>query len=112
MRTPSLGEVYPKIFSHNKDRVSLCPFELRFSSGIMQAVFCVFLKITDVRSCLDPIFYRRWRFVLKNRLSLFRRKNMAYKKPQVIAQNASSGSYAAGCGANVQVLVVREEQDA
>ena len=37
---------------------------------------------------------------------------MAYKKPQVIAQNASSGSYAAGCGANVQVLVVREEQDA
>lgn len=24
---------------------------------------------------------------------------MAYKKPQVIAQNASSGSYAAGCPA-------------
>ena len=41
---------------------------------------------------------------LKNRLSLFRRKNMAYTKPQVIAQNASSGSYAAGCpekGANL-----------
>ncbi|MCR5045794.1 MAG: hypothetical protein K6A42_04400 [Treponema sp.] len=26
---------------------------------------------------------------------------MAYTKPQVIAQNASSGSYAAGCPANV-----------
>ena len=25
---------------------------------------------------------------------------MAYTKPQVIAQNASSGTYAAGCGAN------------
>ena len=25
---------------------------------------------------------------------------MAYTKPQVIAQNASSGSYAAGCPAN------------
>ena len=34
---------------------------------------------------------------LKNRLSLFRRKTMAYTKPQVIAQNASTGSYAAGC---------------
>ena len=26
---------------------------------------------------------------------------MAYTKPQVIAQNASSGSYAAGCPTNV-----------
>ena len=25
---------------------------------------------------------------------------MAYTKPQIIAQNASTGSYAAGCGAN------------
>lgn len=25
---------------------------------------------------------------------------MAYTKPQIIAQNAASGSYAAGCGAN------------
>ena len=30
----------------------------------------------------------------------FRRKTMAYTKPQVIAQNASEGSYAAGCPAN------------
>ena len=37
---------------------------------------------------------------LKNRLSLFRRKTMAYTKPQVIAQNASTGSYAAGCPVN------------
>ena len=27
---------------------------------------------------------------------------MAYTKPQVIAQNASSGSYAAGCPTNVR----------
>ena len=27
---------------------------------------------------------------------------MAYTKPQVIAQNASSGSYAAGCPANTR----------
>ena len=25
---------------------------------------------------------------------------MKYEKPEVIAQNASTGSYAAGCGAN------------
>ena len=62
--------------------------------------FCVCLEITDVRSCLLPIFYRRWRFALKNRLSYIWRINMAYTKPQVIAQNASSGSYVAGCGAN------------
>ena len=30
---------------------------------------------------------------------LKRRNTMAYTKPQVIAQNASSGSYAAGCPA-------------
>ncbi|MBP5577274.1 MAG: hypothetical protein J6X67_11025 [Treponema sp.] len=27
---------------------------------------------------------------------------MAYTKPQIIAQNASSGSYAAGCPANTR----------
>ena len=29
---------------------------------------------------------------------------MAYTKPQVIAQNASSGSYAAGCPSNIRNL--------
>ncbi len=29
---------------------------------------------------------------------------MAYTKPQVIAQNASSGSYAAGCPSNTRNL--------
>ena len=29
---------------------------------------------------------------------------MAYTKPQVIAQNASTGSYAAGCPANIRNL--------
>ena len=44
-------------------------------------------------------------FVERNIFSVFFikmyswRKNMAYTKPQVIAQNASTGSYAAGCPA-------------
>lgn len=49
--------------------------------------------------CLLKFSVRR-AVALKNRLSLFRRKTMAYTKPQVIAQNASTGSYAAGCPAN------------
>lgn len=31
---------------------------------------------------------------------IFKEKFMAYTKPQIIAQNASSGSYAAGCPVN------------
>lgn len=32
---------------------------------------------------------------------------MAYTKPQVVAQNASTGSYAAGCPAKDTTLTVR-----
>ena len=36
---------------------------------------------------------------------------MAYTKPQVIAQNASAGSYAAGCPANRANMVWDECKD-
>ena len=31
---------------------------------------------------------------------IYRRKNMAYTKPQIVAQNSAAGSYAAGCPAD------------
>ena len=31
---------------------------------------------------------------------IYRRKNMAYTKPQIVAQNSATGSYAAGCPTN------------
>ena len=80
-------------FSHNKDHLAKCRY------GILRAVFlrfgnngCSLMLTSDVLPSLTV--------ALKNRLSLFRRKTMAYTKPQVIAQNASTGSYAAGCPVN------------
>ena len=94
LRTPSLGEVYPKIFSHNKDRYVSCV------RSFLQAVFLRLFGNKSCSLCGHAMFYRRWRFALKNRLSYIWRITMAYTKPQIIAQNASSGSYAAGCPAN------------
>ena len=31
---------------------------------------------------------------------IYRRKNMAYTKPQIVAQNSAAGSYSAGCPAD------------
>lgn len=43
----------PIIYSHKKDRFARCCY------GLLRAVFLRFLKITDVCSCLLPMFYRR-----------------------------------------------------
>jgi len=42
----------------------------------------------------------------KNQRSI-RRKKMAYTKPQVVAQNSVSGSYAAGCPADHSTIANR-----
>lgn len=39
------------------------------------------------------------RSITENKIQGNRRKIMAYKKPEVVAQNAMTGSYAAGCPA-------------
>ena len=44
--------------------------------------------INIFNTCVACFYTKKWR------------KTLAYTKPQVIAQNASAGSYAAGCPAN------------
>ena len=41
LRTPSLGEVYPKIFSHNKDR---------FASCVHRFLHAVFLRLQETKA--------------------------------------------------------------
>ena len=43
------------------------------------------------------LFFRPSGGRLEKQVILIWEKNMTYTKPQIIAQNSSSGSYAAGC---------------